>query len=58
MTLLDRANTIVKEITIISTAIDEANWVKTGKHISSDDFLPEIVAAVIYILDKLENVEK
>ncbi len=53
--ILKYAESIFNEITTISEQIDSAYWVRTGKHLETNDFMPEIVAAVIYVLKKLDE---
>ncbi len=50
--LYELAENIGKEIAAISKAIDSEYWVRTGRNIPTTDFLPEIVAAVIYMINR------
>jgi wobble nucleotide-excising tRNase len=50
--ILDRAEEIGKAINEIAKNISQEYWVKTGREIPVEDKMPEIVAAVIYVLDR------
>ena len=52
--MLERAEKIGTSINEIAKKIASEYWVKTGRELSAENMLPEIVAAVIYVLDRRE----
>lgn len=55
--MLERAEKIGTAINEIAKKIASEYWVKTGRELPAEDMLPEIVAAVIYVLDRREADE-